>query len=93
MVPSKLAYLFSVADVFTKTFGKSFKVLIDDRELIEREFMLLALANANYYGDGFQVAPDALLNDGYMNLCLVDKVSRTEFIKLVAKYKAGTSCE
>lgn len=89
LVPSKLAYLFSVANVFTKTFGKSFKVLIDDRELIEREFMLLALANANYYGDGFKVAPDALLDDGYMNLCLVDKVSRAEFIKLVAKYKVG----
>jgi hypothetical protein len=89
LVPSKLAYLFSVADIFTKTFGKSFKVLIDDRELIEREFLLLALANANYYGDGFKVAPDALLDDGYMNLCLVDKVSRMEFIKLVAKYKVG----
>ena len=89
LVPSKLAYLFSVANVFTKTFGKSFKVLIDDRELIEHEFMLLALANANYYGDGFKVAPDALLDDGYMNLCLVDKVSRAEFIKLVAKYKVG----
>lgn len=89
LVPSKLAYLFSVADVFTKAFGKTFKVLIDDREAIEREFTLFALANANYYGDGFKVAPDALLNDGYMNLCLVDKVSRMDFVKLVAKYKKG----
>ena len=88
-VPSKLAYLFSVANVFTKSFGRSFKVLIDDRELIEREFTLCAVANANYYGDGFKVAPDALLDDGYMNLCLIDKVSKSEFLRLVAKYKAG----
>ena len=89
LVPSKLAYMFSVVDVFTKSLGKNFKVLIDDRELVEREFMLAALANARFYGDGFQVAPNALLNDGKMDLCLVDRVSRGEFIKMVGKYKMG----
>lgn len=88
-VPQKLAYLFGVVDVFTKPLGKNFKVLIDDRELVEREFMLCALANANYYGDGFRVAPNAVTNDGYMDLCLVDRVSRAKFLKMVASYKAG----
>ncbi len=89
LVPSKLAYAMGIADVFMKPLGKNFKILIDDEELQERDFMLCALANALYYGDGFKVAPTAKLNDGYMNLCLVDRVSRTDFIKIIAKYKAG----
>jgi YegS/Rv2252/BmrU family lipid kinase len=88
-VPSKMAYAMGIADVFTKPLGKHFKVLIDDNELIEKDFMLCALANALYYGDGFKVAPLAKLNDGYMDLCLVDRVTRPQFLKIIAKYKAG----
>ncbi len=89
LVPSKMAYAMGIADVFTKPLGKHFKVLIDDEELIERDFMLCAMANALYYGDGFKVAPIAKLNDGYMDLCLVDRVTRSEFLKIISKYKAG----
>lgn len=89
MVPSKMAYAMGIASVFTKPLGKNFKVLIDDHELIERDFMLCALANALYYGDGFKVAPNAKMNDGYMDLCLVNKVSRVDFLKVISKYKAG----
>ena len=89
LVPSGLAYLFSVANVFTRSFGTSFRVVIDDRETVEKEFTLMAVAGANYYGNGFLVAPTALLNDGYMDLCLVDKVTRTQFAKLISLYKTG----
>jgi diacylglycerol kinase (ATP) len=89
LVPSKMAYIMSIADVFTKPLGKNFKILIDDEELIEREFMLAALANAHYYGGGFHVAPNAYLNDGYMDLCLVDRVTRKQFIGIIGKYKSG----
>ncbi len=89
LVPSKMAYAMAVADVFTKPFGKRFKILIDDKELIEKEFMLCAIANARFYGDGYHVAPNAYLNDGMMDLCLIERVSRSEFLKSVPKYKAG----
>ena len=88
-VPSKMAYALGVADLFTKPYGKEYKVLIHDRELIEREFMLCAIANSQFYGDGYHVAPLSSLNDGFMDLCLVDRVSRKEFIKVIPKYKAG----
>lgn len=89
LVPSKMAYIVGILDVFAKSMGKNFKMLIDDRELVEREFILGALANARFYGGGFQVAPNALLNDGKMDLCLIDRISRVEFVKLIGKYKSG----
>ena len=88
-VPSKLAYIMGIAAVFTKPLGKKFKVTIDDQETIEKDFMLCAMANALYYGGGFKAAPLAQLDDGYMDLCLVDRVSRMDFIKIIPKYKAG----
>ncbi len=89
LIPRKMAYAAAIADLFVKPFGKYFKVLVDDRELFENEFMLCAIANAQYYGDGYRVAPHALLNDGKMDLCLVDRVSRAEFVKVIPKYKSG----
>ncbi len=88
-VPAKLAYAMAIADVFTKPLGKTFKVTIDGEDSVEREFMLCAIANSNFYGDGYRVAPNAYINDGYMDLCLVDRVSRREFIGVIPKYKAG----
>ena len=88
-VPSKLAYIMGIISVFTKPLGKKFKVTIDDNESIEKDFMLCAMANALYYGGGFKAAPLAQLDDGYMDLCLVDRVSRADFIKIIPKYKAG----
>jgi len=88
-VPSKLAYIMSIVSVFTKPLGKRFKVTIDDGDCIENDFMLCAMANALYYGGGFKAAPLAKLNDGYMDLCLVDLVSRMDFIRVIPKYKAG----
>ena len=88
-VPSKLAYIMGIISVFTKPLGKKFKVTIDDNESIEKDFMLCAMANALYYGGGFKAAPLAQLDDGYMDLCLVDRVSRADFIRIIPKYKAG----
>lgn len=88
-VPSKLAYIMGIFAVFTKPLGKKFKVTIDDNETIEKEFMLCAMANALYYGGGFKAAPLAELDDGYIDLCLVDRVSRADFIRIIPKYKAG----
>ena len=88
-VPSKLAYIMGIVSVFTKPLGKKFKVTVDDNECIEKNFMLCAMANALYYGGGFKAAPLAMLNDGYMDLCLVDLVSRMDFIRIIPKYKAG----
>jgi len=88
-VPSKLAYIMGIISVFTKPLGKRFKVTIDDGDCIENDFMLCAMANAHYYGGGFNAAPLAKLNDGYMDLCLVDIVSRLDFVRIIPKYKSG----
>lgn len=85
-----MAYPTAVMQVFMKGYGVEFKVETDDGQVFDGEHVLALFANAKYYGGGFKSAPNAYVNDGLMEVVVVDKVSRPNFIKLLPKYKAGT---
>ena len=89
-VPHGMAYTMAVMQVITREYGTTFKVTTDKGETFDGEHLLVLFANAQYYGGGYRSAPRALLNDGLMDICIVDKVSRPTFMKLLPKYKAGT---
>lgn len=92
-VPHGMAYSIAVTQVITKMYGSDFKITTDDGHVFDGNHILVAFANAQYYGGGYRPAPTALVNDGYMEICLFDKISRPTLIKLLPKYKAGTHLE
>jgi diacylglycerol kinase (ATP) len=51
--------------------------------------MLIAVGNGVSYGGGMQVTPRALLDDGLLDMCVVGKVSKLEFIKTFPKVFRG----
>ena len=51
--------------------------------------MLTAISNASYYGGGFCPAPDAVVNDGLLDVAEVGKVSRPKMLSLLKKYQKG----
>ena len=69
------------------------KLIYDDGEVVEKEFTLTAIGNGKFCGGGFMAQPRALLNDGVMDICAIDKVTRLTFISLVSSYKKGTYLE
>jgi diacylglycerol kinase (ATP) len=56
----------------------------------QTSFILAALCNGQYYGDGFNPAPDASQTDGLLDICLVDPLSLISIIPLIPRYKKGT---
>lgn len=52
-------------------------------------YTLLSVCNGKYYGDGFTPAPDADLQDGIANVCIVDDVSTPKAIQLIIAYRFG----
>jgi YegS/Rv2252/BmrU family lipid kinase len=62
---------------------------LDDRR-IEQPLMMLAAANGRRYGGGFYVTPQAEADDGYLDVCIVDDVSRLEMLKLILLFMKGT---
>lgn len=92
-VSPSASYIFGVVAVLFKKYGTRMKLIFDDGEEIEQDLLLTAIANGQYCGGGFDAAPRALLQDGLMDICIIDKIPRLRFLRLVRFYKRGTYLE
>lgn len=91
-VPSNLAYIMGVISTFCKKFGSHYKIDLDN-EHFDEEFTLSVFGKGSYYGDGFKSLPLSKPDDGYIDVCIVKKVSRLTFIKVIGTYKKGLHAE
>lgn len=92
-VPHGMAYSIAITQVLTRSYGQHFKLTTEDGTVYENDFIIAVFANARYYGSGYKSAPNALLNDGLMDVCFFDKIPRTTLMKILPKYKNGTYME
>ena len=51
---------------------------------------LIAIANTKQYGNGALIAPDAVPDDGILNICIIDELSVARAIPLTFKLFLGT---
>lgn len=56
---------------------------------IRGKYLISALCNGGYYGSGFNPAPEAKIDDGYLNLVLAKKIPSIILPSLIIKYKKG----
>ena len=84
------AYLAAAFKVLRK--GKTYRMAytIEDGEEVESELMLAAIANGHFCGGGFKSCPEAKLDDGNMDVCVVRPVKGLKLPVLLAKYRAGS---
>jgi YegS/Rv2252/BmrU family lipid kinase len=62
---------------------------LDDRKF-ERQILLAACANGQYYGGGFHVAPEAKADDGLLDVCVIDHVGRLKILQKLMYVIKGT---
>jgi diacylglycerol kinase (ATP) len=67
-----------------------FRLVLDDGEQWETEAMLVAVGNGRSYGAGMKVCPDAVLDDGLLDVTVLGPVSKVEFVRTFPKVYAGT---
>ena len=89
-VPAGMAYVLGVVIQLLKMPGATMDVTVDGEPVECGEKLLCAIANGGYYGGGFHPLPQASTNDGYLDMCLVNRVSRARFLSLIGSYKKGT---
>jgi lipid kinase YegS len=56
---------------------------------LDAEFLLFAVGNARATGAGTLITPEARLDDGLLDLCIVESMPRAEFARLLFRIKAG----
>ncbi|MCK2216403.1 YegS/Rv2252/BmrU family lipid kinase [Actinomadura sp. ATCC 31491] len=67
-----------------------FRLVLDGEEVIEREAMLVAVANTRSYGAGMRVCPDARPDDGLLDVLMVEAISKGEFLRVFPSVYRGT---
>jgi diacylglycerol kinase (ATP) len=61
-----------------------------DGDEIRRDVLLVAIANGAYYGGGMRIAPDAEVDDGRLDVCVVGDISRRTALRQLPHLYRGT---
>ena len=60
-----------------------------DFGVFEGRVLLAATANAPFYGSGIKIAPDAIVDDGMLDVCIVADVSRWTVLRMFLSAYSG----
>jgi len=83
-----LKYIYSTFVTLARFKPGKFRIVIDGDERSVGG-MLVAVGNAISYGGGMKVTPDAKLDDGILDLCILGEVPKFEFVKTFPKVFSG----
>jgi YegS/Rv2252/BmrU family lipid kinase len=85
-----MAYFLSIFKTLLKNKNNLVEVIIDDNIRISKNVLLLAVANGMCYGGGLRIAPKAIINDGYFDVCIAEHISSLKIMSLLPKLLNGT---
>jgi diacylglycerol kinase (ATP) len=83
------AYIAAVVQSMAKLRAAPMRITLDG-EAMELRGLLCAVANAPLYGGGMRIAPDARVDDGLLDVCIVKEASALEFAAAFPRVFAGT---
>ncbi|MBM4277232.1 MAG: diacylglycerol kinase family lipid kinase [Deltaproteobacteria bacterium] len=85
----KLGYTICVLKTLKNYKPFEIEMTIDGHRFRER-VMLITVANGPYYGGGMKIAPQAIMDDGVLNICMVKEISKLELLRQFPKVFNGT---
>ncbi len=62
----------------------------DDGHRLAKQILMISVGNSRRNGGGFLVNPDAVPDDGLLDLCIVDAISRPQILRLLPKAMTGS---
>ncbi|MDD7675993.1 MAG: YegS/Rv2252/BmrU family lipid kinase [Eubacteriales bacterium] len=89
IIGGKRAYVTGVVTALVKAMKNDCTVTVDGEQLNNNKILLCTIANGNYVGGSFRCAPRSVNNDGLLEVCLINKISRFRFVSLLGPYTAG----
>ena len=84
----EVAYLLSIVEQLCGHIGRKLTFTIDEEELTV-DCLMCAVCNGKAYGGGFLAGPEAVPDDGWLDVFIVRKVGRLTIAKLLGMYKNG----
>lgn len=81
-------YLFSSVISFASYKPKKVKIITDGKEF-EDEVTSVFVANGQYFGGGMWIAPPAELDDGFLNVIVLGKLSKWDIFSITPRLYSG----
>lgn len=75
------SYLISTIKNLATYRSQKVYIKIDDLEM-HRKIILAAICNGKYFGGGMKITPDAEIDDGYLDVCIVNDLSKPKLLAL-----------
>jgi diacylglycerol kinase (ATP) len=88
-IAGRLAYLIAGAGVLMDYEPASVEARLGDEMLARRPCQLFVVCNGQTIGGGHRVAPRARLDDGVLDVCVVEAMGATEFLALLRRISKG----
>jgi len=83
-----LIYLYAIFRVLPRFTPRHVRMTKDGATRAE-EIMFACVGNSRQYGGGIRITPDAKVDDGMLDLCLVHKTSRAQLLKTLPQAYTG----
>lgn len=93
LVGGTLAYMISVAIILIEKKGADLRILYSNGREAGGKILLIAIANGCYCGGGVKGVPYCKLDDGLMDVSVVNDMSRRFFVALFPSYSKGVHME
>ena len=93
LISGPVAYIMGIFSEFAKPMGKRMSFRWADGTTMTGRYLLCTMANGSFCGGGFCSSPKAALNDGRMDVGIVEMLPRRKFVGILPKYKTGTYLE
>jgi YegS/Rv2252/BmrU family lipid kinase len=89
-LPGSTSYVAALLKVLIDGIPRTMARIVHDGNLIEQEVSLVVICNGQYIGGVFHIAPEALNDDGRLQMVFAEGVNRRQVLKLAPKVIRGT---
>ena len=89
LVTGKGAYVLSAVVNTIRGIHQPYQVELDSGECLDGDRTLICIANGRWYGGSFNPMPEAQPDDGFLDVLLVEPVSRLTVARVIGKYQHG----
>ncbi|MGF6886110.1 diacylglycerol kinase (ATP) [Nocardia sp. GAS34] len=66
-----------------------YRIELSDATIVETEAIMVAVGNTRTYGGGMMICPDAVVDDGQLDLTVVGAMSRREMLRMLPALSSG----
>jgi diacylglycerol kinase (ATP) len=82
-------YVVALLKTLSRFSAASFTLQVDD-ERMELDAMLVEVGSGRWTGGGMKVLPNAIMNDGLLDVCIVESLSKPAFLRAFPRVFVGS---